>query len=108
MSEVCRAASDAAILADGKTILRLTFTGIVDPELMIDPAAIEAALPEVGDITVRDHTTPSLSFSEDDPTVRGEFCRLLAPMLGSADPAEREKAVAALRMGLTALSGNDI
>lgn len=108
MSEVCRAAASAAILADDKTILRLTFTGIVDPELVIDPVAIEASLPNVCDVTVRDHTTPSLSFSEDDPTVRGEFCRLLAPMLGSADPAEREKAIMALRMGLSALSGNDI
>lgn len=107
VSEVCRIARIAASTADSSTVLRLTFTGIVDPELIIDPAAVEAALPEIGDVTVRDHTTPSLSFSEDDPTVRGEFCRLLAPMLGSSDPAERERAVLALRMGLAALSGND-
>lgn len=108
VSEVCRAAEAAAIGADDRTILRLTFTGTVDPELEIDPAAVKAALSGVADVTVRDRTSPSLAFSEDDPTVRGEFCRLLAPRLGSADPAEREKAVLALRMGLAALSGNDL
>lgn len=108
MSEVCRVARIAAASADSSTILRITFTGMVDPELVIDPAAVEGALLEVCEVKVRDRTIPSLSFSEDDPTVRGEFLRLLAPMLESADPAEREKAVAALRMGLTALSGNDL
>ena len=108
MSEVCRKAASAAEGADERTILRITLTGVVDPELVIEASAIEAVLTNVGELVVRDHTSPSLSFSEDDPTVRGEFCRLLAPMLGSADPEEREKAVLALRMGLTALSGNDI
>ncbi len=108
MSEVIRAAETAAMTADERTILRLTFTGTTSPELEIDPSAIKAALSSVGDVTVRDKTTPSLSFSQDDPTVRGEFCRLLLPMLNSSDPADRERAVLALRMGLCALSGNDI
>lgn len=107
-SAVYKAAKDAAILADERTILRLTFTGVVDPELHIDPAAVEAVLPNVCSVTVRDRTSPSLSFSENDPTVRGEYCRLLAPLLGSADPEEREKAILALRMGMAALSGNDL
>lgn len=108
VAEVCRAAEAAAVTADERTILRITFTGTVDPELEIDAAAVTAALSGVGDVTVRDNTSPSLAFSEDDPTVRGEFCRILAPLLSSSDPAQREKAVIALKMGLTALSGNDL
>ena len=108
MVEVCRAAKDACVLTDERTILRVTFTGAIDPELAIDKTAVEAALSWTASVSVRDHTSPSLSFSEDDPTVRGEFCRLLSPLLGSADPAERETATAALRLGLSALSGNDL
>ncbi|MBE6708110.1 MAG: DNA repair exonuclease [Ruminococcaceae bacterium] len=108
MAEVCRAAKDACMLMDERTILRITFTGTVDPELVIESGTVEAAIPTVPSVTVRDRTSPSLSFSVDDPTVRGEFCRLLAPLLGSADPAERETAVTALRMGLSSLSGNDL
>ncbi len=108
MVEICRAAKEACMLMDERTILRLTFTGSVDPELVIEENAVSAAITGVSSVTIRDHTSPSLSFSEDDPTVRGEFCRLLAPLLGSADPAEREAAVMALRLGLSALSGNDL
>lgn len=107
MSEIYRAARDAAILCDERTILRLTFTGAVDPGIVIDPAAVEAALPGVAALTVRDRTTPALGFSDSDLTVRGEFCRILRPMLESADPAEREKAILALKIGLSALNGND-
>lgn len=110
MTEINRAVSAAldAVGADDCTILRLTLTGTVDPELALSEDAIAASLPELSDVTVRDRTSPSLSFSENDPTVRGEYCRILAPMLGSADPEERERAVAALRLGLAALSGNDL
>lgn len=108
VSEVCRAAEAAAAEFGGETILRLTFTGTVDPSLEIDIEAVKAVLSAVGDVTVRDNTSPSLAFSEDDPTVRGEFCRVLAPLLSSGDPEEREKAVAALKMGLTVLSGNEL
>ncbi len=110
MTEINRAAAEAVARAgaDESTILRLTLTGAVDPELALSEEAVAAALPELSEITVRDRTSPSLSFSENDPTVRGEYCRILAPMLGSADPEERERAVAALRLGLAALSGNDL
>ncbi len=108
MSDICSAAKNAVAGADDKTVLRITLTGTVDPSLEIDPEGVRSALSEVGEVTVRDKTSPSLAFSEDDPTVRGEFCRVLAPLLGSSDPAEREKAVLALKMGLTALSGNDL
>lgn len=101
-------AAEAAAGADERTILRLTLTGSVDPDVQIDTSAIEAALSHLAGITVRDRTSPSLSFSENDMTVRGEYCRLLAPMLGSADPAEREKAILALRLGLAALSGTEL
>lgn len=107
-SEVCLAAKKAAEGSDSRTALRLTFTGTVSPELVIDEAAVRAAVGDVESLTVRDKTVPSLAFSENDPTVKGEYCRLLAPLLGSADPEERERAVRALRLGLAALSGSDI
>jgi len=108
ISTVYHAAKNAAMIADERTILRLTFTGVIDPELHIDTDAVESMISGVASVTVRDHTSPSLTFSENDPTVRGEYCRLLAPLLGSADPAEREKAILALRLGLAALSGTDL
>ena len=110
MSDINSAISGVAagISMKEQTLLRVTLTGAVDPELVIDSSYIETILSDFSKVVVRDRTSPSLSFSEDDPTVRGEFCRLLAPMLGSADPAEREIAIKALRFGLTVLSGNDI
>ncbi len=107
-NEVYRAAKEAVAGIDDRTIVRLTFTGTVDPELAIDPEALRAVVGTASGITVRDRTSPSLAFSENDPTIRGEYCRLLAPMLGSADPEERERAILALRLGLAALSGNDM
>ena len=43
-----------------------------------------------------------------DPTVRGEFYRLLEPRLTSDDPEERATAAAALRAGLAALAGEAV
>lgn len=110
ISEIYKAAREsvAGVSADERTILRLTFTGTVDPDVQIEPASVEALFTDLAGITVRDRTSPSLSFSENDPTVRGEYCRLLAPMLESADPAEREKAILALKLGMAALSGTDM
>lgn len=107
-AEVCLAAKEAVTDADSRTLLRLTFTGTVSPELVIDEAAVRVAVGEVDSLIIRDKTTPSLSFAGNDPTIKGEYCRLLAPMLESADPAVRERAVLALKLGLSALSGNDI
>lgn len=110
MSDVTAAVSTASagISMKEQTLLRVNLTGAVDPELVIDAAHVEATQSDFSKVVVRDRTSPFLSFSKDDPTVRGEFCRLLSPMLGSADPAERDKAIKALRFGLTVLSGNDI
>lgn len=107
-NDIYRATGEVLSSMDERAIVRLTFTGTVDPELTIDPEAVRAATGDTRSVTVRDRTSPSLAFSENDPTIRGEYCRLLKSKLESADPAERELAVLALKMGLTALSGNDI
>ena len=106
--EIYRSAAEAAAGFDEETILRITFTGSVDPELSIDSEAVKSAVGNFTSVTVRDHTSPSLAFSENDPTIKGEYCRLLAPILQSADPAERERAILALKLGLSALSGNEL
>lgn len=103
--EVIATAIAAANGADEDTILRLTLTGIVADGVKIDPANVAAAMPNLCAVTVRDETTPSLAFVEGDMSIRGEYCRLLAPMLASADEKERTTALLALKMGLSALSG---
>ena len=61
-------------------------------------------------IELIDHTTPTYDAAtlDKDPTVRGEFYRYLLPRLTEGTPEERATAARALRMGLAALSGNDI
>jgi len=107
-SDIYAATTDVCRDMDGDTVLRLTLSGSVDPDVRIDCDLIEASLSRLSEVTVRDRTAPSLSFAEGDMTVRGEYCRLLAPMLRSADPVERERAILALKMGLAALSGNEL
>lgn len=103
--EVIAAARTAAAGLESETVLRLTFTGITAEGAAVNADRIIAALPKFYSVTVRDETVPSLAFADGDMSIRGEYCRLLAPMLASADEKERKTAVLALRMGLSALAG---
>lgn len=89
------------------TILRLTLKGTTSPSLVISKSFLETDAPRVLSLSVVDETTPMLDSDalKRDPTIRGEFFRLLEPRLNSDDPHEKMIAADALRIGLAALEG---
>lgn len=91
-------------------LLRLTLRGTVSPSFVPNISALESSPPRVFALKIIDKTSPILGADElrRDPTVRGEFYRVLEPMLSSADENEREVAADALRFGLAALAGESI
>lgn len=104
----------SAVIADKKygddVMLQARLSGSVDPSLIISEAILEASFPSLAYLDLIDDTTPTFDTDSlmSDMTVRGEFYRVLLPKLSSPDPAERETAAAALRAGLSALSGENI
>ncbi len=93
------------------TLLRLELTGSVSPDLAVRPAELEEALGRVlFYLEVVDRTLPLYQAQalENDPSIRGAFFRELRPRLESGTPEERTLAAQALRVGLTALNGQDI
>ncbi len=92
------------------TILRVRLYGSVDPSLVINPAVLTAAFPMLAHLVIKDETAPTFDCEAlaADMTVRGEFYRTLMPMLTSDNADERETAGQALRIGLSALSGENI
>ena len=91
------------------TILRLKLTGNVDERLRIDAEGLTDLGDRLFGFTVEDATAPlwNAAALSSDPTIRGEFYRVLEPMLNSSDPAQRANAALALRYGLSALAGED-
>ncbi len=92
------------------TLLRLTLTGQVDPSLRISSGYLENEISASGRLfalSVADGTSPMMGADElrRDPSLRGEFYRLLEPELLSDDSNVRSRAAAALRIGLAALAG---
>lgn len=89
------------------TILRLTLKGETDPSFVISKSFLEKDAPRVFSLQIVDETTPLLDADKlrRDPTIKGEFFRLLEPKLTSDDPEERTVAANALRIGLAALMG---
>ena len=59
---------------------------------------------------VRDRTLPlyDIDYLKADPSVKGEFCRLLLPALEGEDEEARSLATMALRYGLAAITGEDL
>ena len=62
------------------------------------------------DVEIKNETTPDIKSCrlENDMTLRGEFFRMLLPMLESGTPEERTRAAAALRLGLCAMDGGNL
>ena len=92
------------------TLLRVTLTGDVSPELRLNLAELEAVFAEqFFTIEVRDGTIPlyNAKLLESDLTIRGAVYNRLLPMLRDGSPEERRRAAAALRVALAALSGSD-
>jgi len=89
------------------TMLRIILEGEISPELVIS----EASFGGIGELLfwleVVNKTTPMYDISklENDPTIRGAFYEELKPLLESENEEERETAFAALKYGLSALSG---
>ncbi len=92
------------------TLLRVTLTGELSPTLLPSPSIIEAEITEVFSVEVRDETTAMLddAYLMQDPSVKGEFYRLLKPKLLDADPEVRKTARLALRYGFSAMAGESI
>lgn len=92
------------------TILRLTLRGEVDPSFTVNKLFLESDVPRVFSLKIEDKTSPMLDADalRRDPTVRGEFYRLLEKDLLSEDEKTRSTAAAALRAGLSALAGEAV
>lgn len=104
-------ALSARIAAAGygeETALRVILTGAVDTAYTPDPAAITAACADgLWQLELIDRTTPiwGSDYLERDPSIRGALYRTLLPAMQTGTPEERSRAVAALRLGLSALDG---
>lgn len=101
-------AIEAAVRAAGygdDVIARVVLTGAVSPMLTLDTAALTAARFGLYSLEVRDETSPlwGAEYLARDPSIRGEFYRVLAPFIENGTPKERVTAIEALRLGLRAL-----
>lgn len=94
---------------DENTALRVIFTGATPPDFAV-PQEADAREWNLYHIELIDRTSPTYDAAvlDKDPTVRGELYRYLLPKLTEGTQEERALAARALRMGLAALSGNDI
>lgn len=92
------------------TLLRLTLHGEVSPDFTVNAKALEACSDRVFVLKIIDETVPMLDAEQlkSDPTLRGELYRVLEGALNSDDSSERVRAAAALRVGLAAISGENI
>ena len=98
----------AASLPDpAHTIVRLDLIGQISPSCELNEDMINELFSSCFGFELNDLTSPVYDCGKlkDDPTVRGAFFRALYPQLTSADEQIRRKAAAALRLGLSALSG---
>ena len=107
--EVISDALTPYIPTDGaEYLIKLILTGQVGYELETD--ALKRKLSHFGVDVIRNETvfTYSSLHLDDDFSIRGELYRVLKPQLLSDDPAVRDRAVRALKIGLSALAGCDI
>lgn len=91
-----------------ETALRIYLEGAIEPTYTPDLAAISAACRgELWQMELKDSTLPIWcgDYLERDPGIRGALYRTLLPKMQSGTPEERTRAVAALRLGLSALEG---
>ncbi len=93
-----------------ETLLRVTLEGSLPSSLIVSPDMIAADITEVYSVEIKDETTLLLDdeYLMNDPTVKGEFYRLLRPQLEDSDPEIRRTALRALRYGMAAMAGENI
>ena len=90
--------------------VRFKLVGRVASEYIPHKNAISAMTRGLRDVEIKNETTPDIKSCrlENDMTLRGEFFRMLLPMLESGTPEERTRAAAALRLGLCAMDGGNL
>ncbi len=95
---------------DDSTLLRVILKGQISPSVIISEKNIEKNVMGVFACEVKDETSTSLDgdYLLTDPTIKGEFYRVLKPKLESDDTETRRLALRALRYGLAAMSGDSI
>ena len=89
-------------------IIRLSLTGSIDYD--IDTASLLSELSEFSVKEIENKTVSSYNYLglNDDISLKGEFYRTLKPLLSSENLNERRRAEAALRLGLNALSRQEL
>ena len=92
------------------TALRLLLEGDVATDCRADTAQLARLGAHLALFEVQDRTLPlyDADYLEKAPTVQGAFYRALLPRLQSKSAEERELAVEALRLGLSALAGREV
>ncbi len=93
-----------------ETVVRIILKGELPMIYSPLTGAIEKLLKSRCRVEITDRTLPiyDASYLEKDMTVKGEFYRMLLPMLSSGTAEEKQTAALALRYGLCAMSGQDI
>ncbi len=94
---------------DMDTLLRLTLSGAVSSDFKLNRAVLEQTDFGLFSFELEDQTLPLYNKEHliNDPTIRGEFFRTILPHLENGSSQEREIYAEALRIGLSALSGED-
>ena len=109
-SELRRRISALVSEYNDETFLRIELVGFVPTTLNIDVKALENEINGVFFLEIRDLTLPLFGTEQlrNDPTIIGEFFRSLLPMLENGTQEERRTAAKALRIGISALRGEDV
>ena len=94
--------------SDTEYILRLKLIGELKYEIESDSICRRLSPLGVKEVINEAYYSYAQLSLDDDYSLRGEFYRVLKPMLLSDDAEERKKAAKALKYGLGALSGRDI
>lgn len=98
------------LVGDKKTHLRIELTGATNADISRELPNITAdELPLLCSLKITDNTLclPDRDFLRKDPSLRGELYRVLEDKLMGEDPAERARALKALKIGLAAIDGKD-
>lgn len=93
---------------DTEYVLRLKLVGEINYELEADSICRKLSSLGISEVLSEAFCSYEQLSLDDDYSLRGEFYRILKPLLLSDNADERKKAAKALKYGLGALSGRDI
>lgn len=94
-----------AMEPDQNASVRFCLTGKVSPSLILSREAVKENIRGFAYVEIDDRTCPEYGVEAliSDPGIRGEFYRIMLPLLSSEDDEERKNAEKALKFGLAAL-----